>query len=285
MVSSGNIDVEVIESEDNRLKLLLKNVPLAIVNAIRRAAYEEVPTMAVDYVIFRTNTTSLHDEIIAHRLAMIPLKSEEAIRKYRKPEECMDSEEALYREGCYVTLYLEAETGEDEKRVVYSSELRPLDDPEVVPVYSNIPIVVLGPDQRISLEAKARLGRGKEHIKWSPVTVAVSTYVPIIEIDEKRCVGCGECIVVCPKGALTTGEGGKPIPNPDKCNLCRQCVKACQYDAIILKWKEDEYYLTIESSGSLSPKTIVYESVKEIIRKIDELINNLKSLPKVKKEG
>ncbi len=285
MSSRNSADVEIIEASENKLKLLFKNVPLAIVNAIRRAAYEEVPTMAVDYVVFRTNTTSLHDEIIAHRLAMIPLRSEEAIRKYRSPEECVGGEEAFYKEGCYVTLYLEAETGEDEKKVVYSSELRPLDDPNVVPVYSNIPIVVLGPNQRICLEAKARLGRGKEHIKWSPVTVAVSTYVPVIEIDSSKCVGCGECIVVCPKGALTTGDEGKPIPNPDKCNLCRQCVKACQYDAINLKWREDEYYLMIESSGALRPETIIYESVKEIIKKIDELMDNLKSLPKDVRRG
>jgi len=275
----GNVEVNVIERDDKHVKLLLKNVPLAVVNAIRRAALEEVPTMAIDYVIFRTNTTVLHDEVIAHRLAMIPLNSEEALRKYRAPEECSDGEEALYKEGCYATLYLEAETGDNEVKTIYSKDLKPIDDPYVKPVYDNIPIIVMGPNQRIALEAKARLGRGKEHIKWSPATISVSTYVPKIIIDRKRCTNCGECTKVCPKGALKI-EKGKLIANEKLCILCRQCIKVCPYDALSLEWYNDMYYLVIESSGALKPETIVVESVKEVIKKIDELLSKLEELRK-----
>ena len=273
----GKIDVEVIERDDKHVKLLIKNIPLAIVNAIRRAALEEVPSMAIDYVIFRANTTVLHDEIIAHRLAMIPLTSEEAIRKYRKPEECSDGEEALYREGCYATLYLEAETKEDEVRTIYSSDLKPIDDPNVKPVSDKIPIIVMGPNQRLVLEAKARLGRGKEHIKWSPATVAVSTYVPKIKIDMKKCVKCGECARVCPTRAIRI-ESGELVVDESKCNLCRQCVKVCPEDVIMLSWLEDTYYLLIESSGALRPETIVVEAIKEVINKIDSLLLELRRL-------
>ncbi len=274
-----NMDVEVVERSEKHVKLLLKNVPLAIVNAIRRAALEEVPSMAIDYVIFRTNTTVLHDEIIAHRLAMIPLTSEEAIRKYRQPEECSDGEEALYREGCYATLYLEAETGDDEVKTIYSKDLKPIDDPNVRPVYDNIPIIVMGPNQRIALEAKARLGRGKEHIKWSPATISVSTYVPKVVIDRKRCTNCGECANVCPTGALRIKDNTLVV-NESLCNLCRQCIKACPYDAISVEWYEDMYYLTIETSGSLRPETIVVEAIKEVIKKVNTLISKLEALRK-----
>jgi DNA-directed RNA polymerase subunit D len=68
------------------------------------------------------------------------------------------------------------------------------------------------------------------------------------------------------------------VVNEDLCTLCHQCVKACPYDAISLSHKENEYYLTIESSGALKPETIVVESVKEIIRKLDSLLSEINSI-------
>ncbi|OYT51937.1 MAG: DNA-directed RNA polymerase subunit D [Desulfurococcales archaeon ex4484_204] len=276
MVSmKGAIDIGVLELTKNRVKLLIKNAPLPLVNAVRRAALEEVPKMAVDYVVVRTNTSILHDEIVAHRLAMIPLKSEEAIRKYRPPEDCKDKD-ALYREGCYATLYLEYETGDNEVKTLYSEDLKPLDDPDVKPVSGKIPIVMLGPNQRIALEAKARLGRGREHIKWAPATVSILTYVPKINVDMSKCVNCGVCTTYCPTGALSVSEG-KLVVEEDRCNLCRQCIRVCEYDAIRLSWYEDMYYLIVESDGSMSPETIVMEAIKEIIKKLDKLAETLKA--------
>ncbi|MEM2076482.1 MAG: DNA-directed RNA polymerase subunit D, partial [Sulfolobales archaeon] len=77
------IDIEILEKSDVEITLILRGVPLEYVNAIRRAAIEEVPTMAIDYVVFYDNTSALSDEIISHRLAMIPLKSELALERYK----------------------------------------------------------------------------------------------------------------------------------------------------------------------------------------------------------
>ncbi len=275
-----DISLEILEKSDNVLKIRFKNVPLAIVNAIRRVILEEVPTMAVDYVIFRNNTSVLHDEIIAHRIGLIPLTSDEAVEKYLPPEECSD-EKSLNKPGCFATLVLEAETGDDEIKTVYSGDLKPVDDPTVKPISGKIPIVVLGPNQRLVLEAKARLGRGKEHIKWSPVTIAVSTYVAKIVIDNKRCTACGSCASYCPTGALSI-KGGKLVVDESKCNLCRQCVRVCDYDAIDLSWYQDMYDLKIESTGALSVKKIITLAVKELIRKLDDF---LQSLSQVEESG
>ena len=57
-----------------------------------------------------------------------------------------------------------------------------------------------------------------------------------VVIDHDRCVGCLTCIIVCPYGAVSVGEGGVV----QKCELCLKnscgepaCVKGCPNRAII----------------------------------------------------
>jgi len=268
--------VTVVEKSGNRIRLLFKGVPLALLNAVRRASMEYVPTMAVDFVLFTSNTSVLHDEIVAHRLGLIPLSSEEALRKYKSPEECAGAGPERTAE-CYAVLSLHASAKEGETKTVYSGDLRPVTDPDVRPVYEKIPIVVLGPNQEISLEAYARLGRGVEHIKWSPVTISTVTYSARLTIKEELCTLCGKCVEVCPRGALVL-EGGKIRAYDERCILCRQCIRSCPADAIELGFKDDEFYLTIESSGSLKPETVVTEAFKIIISKLDMFLNVLDSI-------
>jgi len=268
------VSVEVVRRGSDEITVVLKDVPLEYANALRRASLEEVPTMAIDYVVFYDNTSALSDEIISHRLAMIPLTSEKALDRYKPPEACKGEKQV---DGCYTSLYLEAETGPGEILVVYSDTLKPQEDPDVVPIRGDIPIVMLGPSQRVVLEAWARLGRGKEHAKWSPVTVASLTYLALISIDQGRCTKCGLCAERCPTGAIKT-VNGELVVREDLCNLCRQCIKVCEPEAINLSWRRDAYRLHVESSGALSPERILLQSVIEVKRKLLEFYENLEKV-------
>ncbi len=268
------VGIEITEKNDTVLALVLRDIPLEFANAIRRAALEEVLTMAIDYVVFYDNTTALSDEIIAHRIAMVPLRSDLAIDKYRRPEECRGSNPP---EGCYVSLYLEAETGPQEELVIYSKDLKPQEDPEVVPVYGDIPLIKLGPQQRVVLEAWARLGRGREHIKWSPATVSVLTYIPNVRVITERCNLCRLCVERCPTKAISV-VNDRIVVDSTKCNLCRQCVSVCEPEAIELDWEKDRYRLLIESSGSLKPERIFLEAVLQIKTKLLEFQRSFKEV-------
>ncbi len=272
MVEESKISTKIIEKKNLFIKILLEGYPLPFVNAIRRICISEVPTMAVDYVYFLENTSPLYDEIIAHRLGLIPLTSDEALDKYGKPEECAERED---KPNCYAKLFLEAQA-EEEPKVIYSGDLVS-DDPDVVPVYKNIPIVMLGPGQKISLEARARLGRGKEHAKWSPTSVAVHKYIPILEFKEFLCKGkeCSACIEVCPKKVLKFKDNEIILEDPLKCNLCRECVIKCPVNALKISWHKDKFLLHIESTGALKPEHILIEASKILEEKVQKLLEDI----------
>ncbi len=144
------------------------NVPRQYVNSLRRLAISEVPTLAIDDVVMLENSSVMHDEAVAHRLGLIPLRTDPG--RFVMPHEC-DCKSTLGCSKCRVLLVLDSEASEKSK-VVLSGELVS-EDELVKPVSKDIPIVVLAPSQKLKFEAYARLGIGKDHAKWQPTSAAV----------------------------------------------------------------------------------------------------------------
>ena len=49
--------------------------------------------------------------------------------------------------------------------------------------------------------------------------------------SDKKCIGCGECIKVCPVGALSVDEG-RFIIDRDRCTGCLKCTEVCYSEAM-----------------------------------------------------
>jgi DNA-directed RNA polymerase subunit D len=160
-------------------------------------------------------------------------------------------------------MLLEAEAHEEEV-TVYSSEIKS-EDPYVKPVHSNIPIVILAPGQHISLELRARIGRGLEHAKWSPATVAITRNVAEIKVIKELCNLCGKCVEVCPRRVLNIDGDVVRVGRVLDCIICKQCVNICPTKAIDVVNLEYKNILRVESSGALEPETIVRLSL-ELLR-------------------
>ena len=68
--------IEIRELTDTYCKLVVEGVNPYFVNALRRTLLAEVPKLAIDKVTFYDNTSALFDEILAHRLAMLPIPTD-----------------------------------------------------------------------------------------------------------------------------------------------------------------------------------------------------------------
>ena len=62
--------IEILEKNDNNLRLVVRDADVALMNALRRIALAQVPTMAIEEVVMIENSSILQDEIIAHRLGL-----------------------------------------------------------------------------------------------------------------------------------------------------------------------------------------------------------------------
>src|SRR5947208_6225118 len=160
--------VEVVEKSDERIVVRFNNVYRQYINSNRRMAISEVPTLAIDDVVILENSSVMHDEAVAHRLGLIPLRT--GLDRFVLPQDC-DCKSTLGCSKCRVLLVLDSEAMEKTK-IVTSGEL--LSEDELVkPVSKDIPIVVLAPAQKLKFEAYARLGVGKDHAKWQPTSAAI----------------------------------------------------------------------------------------------------------------
>jgi DNA-directed RNA polymerase subunit D len=270
---SEYLEIEVLEKDDRNIRLLVREADAQFMNALRRNIIADVPCMAIDEVVIIDNSSVLQDEIIAHRLGLIPLKTD--LDSYNLSEKC-SCESKFGCNLCRVSLTLDAEAKEG-TRTVYSEELTS-ENPDITPVSDKIPIVKLAKDQKLKLEAYARLGKGKKHAKWQPVSMCTYKYFPEIEIDSKECDACGKCVEICPRKVLTKRGNKLQIHDLMACTLCQDCVDACPKDspAIEVTWERGKFIFNIESTGALPPERTIKEAVKILNNQLEIFMDQIR---------
>lgn len=216
----------------------------SLANAIRRSV-NEIPILAIDEVDIYKNDSALNDQILAHRLGLIPLKNQKL------------------KEGKAIELKLEAK-GEKEKTEILSEELG--DDV----VYEEMPIVLLEKGQELEVVARARVGKGVEHAKYTPGLVF---YKEAKEIKiEKEGEKHQELAEFYPE--VFVFENGKlKVKNVWKCTIDQEDLE--DFPGIDIKELGDLIFV-IESWGQISAKEIFLEAVKALNSNLDEVLKELK---------
>jgi len=154
------LSLQIINQDEQKISVKLQGIPLQYANALRRICLNGVPIFAIDTVDILENSSILADEGIAHRLGLIPLKTD-----LTTIETTTDSDKIM----------LTLDSGDTvETRTIFSGDIESQDE-IIKPISDRIPIVTLAPNQKIRFEAHARLGRGTEHAKWNSSNIATLT--------------------------------------------------------------------------------------------------------------
>ncbi len=267
---------KIVQESGNILTVELSGFPKELVNALRRISMAEVPVMAIDEVLFTENTSSLYNEYIAHRLGLLPLKTQGEPETLAQASLDIQSGSSL-PERVDFQLRAEGPSGSEKSTTVTAGNLKPMGDAaEIEPVYSDVPLFRLGRGQVVEFQAFARYGIGKQHAKFSPVSPATYTFKPVIIFDKSKDFNCEEHVLVCPKNCLEYKNQELVFTDPWECILCKACEKDCKSGATKISWDESTVRLTIESTGSL-PARVIFKTALLILMKKLELAQKLLS--------
>lgn len=273
--------IEFLSKENNTVTLLLKETNPTEVNMLRRLIVEEVPTLAIEDVTFIKNNSALYDEIVAHRLGLIALKTD--LKSYDLPSECKGKkkdEDVCTKENCpHHTLLLTLKATGDDKRqkekngYVYAEEIESKDK-AIKPVNPKTPIVKLIKKQSIEFEARAVMGQGKDHMKFSPGLIYYKGY-PSIKVGE---VKNPEAIAtVCPQKVYSIKNDKLKVEDEKKCILCKACVDASD-KKIEVKGSDEEFIFNIEAWGQLDHDEMLLKALDVMDSKLDEFEKQIKKL-------
>ena len=274
-----SLNLEVLKKDEHNLVFVVEGISIEMANAIRRIMVTEIPVMAINEVIILKNDSPLYDEIISHRLGLIPLKTD--LETYKLPQDCECS--GFGCPLCQVSLTCEITNTTNTSLEIYSGDLKS-NDPLIVPVTPHIPLVKIDKDDKVIIEAYAILGTARDHAKWQAVTNVYYRFYPKVELDESKCTKCADkCIVsrMCPKDLFDFSNNKTPKLIKDYqevCDLCNACQLNCPENAVITDSEENKYIFSIESDGSLTFETVIKKTFEIFNEKIEEFLGSLEEL-------
>jgi len=266
-------------------------VDAPIANAFRRILIAEVPTMAIEAVYIQQNTSIIQDEVLAHRLGLIPIKADP-----RSFDWMAVDEEPTDRNTIEFTLSVKCLKKKDAKETypehlkyehsrVYSSDLKwiPYGTQEEIfqvdpirPVDDDILIARLRPGQEIELKVRCIKGVGKDHAKFSPVATATYRLLPVIRLTDVTGKKAEQLVEKCPKNVFDIedikGVKTAVTSRPRDCTMCRECIREPGWENNVeLLRKKDHFIFHIESTKILPPKILFEEAVKVLLAKVERL--------------
>lgn len=266
----SELAVKITEYHAGKVAFILDGVELGVANALRRSVIADVATLAIDMVEIEENTTVLPDEMIAHRLGMVPLNSENLDRhvpNYTRDCTCMG-----YCELCSVLITLHARCNDNRTMEVTSRDLivgagadgqsrgeigRPVDDGNA------ITLVKMRAGQELKLTCRATKGIAKEHAKWSPVSAVGFEYDPHNRLQHTD---------------LWHELGTDPKQEWPVSKNARYERDSRAGEGMDWKSRPSRFYFDVEGVGSLKVDDVVMKGIDSLIIKLSGVLGGLQEL-------
>lgn len=297
------LDIDIHYLTDDSGNFDLKGVDTSIANAFRRIMLAEVPCVAIESVTFMNNTSIIQDEVLAHRLGLVPLMVDpdrlEWFNKDATPKINQETGEEIpiSNETNTIAFHLKVECTRNPKAradatdpnelyinsMVYAKDLKFVGSEEQaahlggVPSALNPDIVLakLRPGQEIDLYAHAILGRGNDHAKFSPVATASYRLMPLIEILEPitgaDAVKFKNCFSPGVIGINSAGEAY--VKDARRDTVSREVLRHEEFKGKVrLGRVRDHFIYNIESTGAMQPDEIFVKSIGILRNKALDLL-------------
>jgi ferredoxin len=94
------------------------------------------------------------------------------------------------------------------------------------------------------------------------------------EVYQNTCIGCGQCVAVCPHQAIQLVDG-KSVIDISKCTSCGECVRVCPASAIRDSRFGQAYYIGLRpfyGEGEPADEIVVSETAYKLVYFIDPLM-------------
>lgn len=257
--------IRIISKKGDTWRFVLDGATPALANALRRIMMSEVPTLAIEWVDFLNNTSALFDEVVAHRLGMMPLQFDP--KKFNFAGECKCKGKGCPL--CQVVFMLE----KSGPSTAYSGDMKS-SNRAVKPSSPDFPIVKLLKGQNLKLEAFAVLGKGKDHAKWQAANVSYQ-YLPQLEVKDFK--NLKKLISACPKGILGIKKRKLVLIDPFTCDECRICEDVSG-KGVEIKSDPNKFVFRVESISGLDPKHIILEAARILGEKANAFKSEIKNI-------
>ena len=290
------VKIKILKETEEKIQILLSKTDRSFANALRRSLISDTPKMAIDSVTFQLGTKEqdeeiwettgpLPDEMIAQRLAMIPIPT--VHDKFHFQDECPNCRDVVEEErGCVECqmIYTCVVFGSEEGRWVTAGDMKYLGEGslEIPDEYKSIPITKLLKGQMIEFYATAIMGRGREHTKWSPVC-GVSFHprrIGVMNNKKKSKILWDMDLEINAKDFDKDGkleDIDKVAILVDDLNHVGEGTEASREfsDAVTLEEVSGEFILEFETDGSMGPRVAFMKAVEELAGRFGSIEQDL----------
>ena len=292
------LKVVITRLSDATCEFDLVGVDASIANAIRRVLIAEVPTVAIEHVYVWNNTSIIQDEVLSHRLGLVPLKINPDKIELREPgAEADDSNTVVFHLKAKCERNPRAAKGETDPdklyigHNVYSSQLKwdpkggqqdefAHDPPRAV--HDRILLAKLRPGQELDLELHCEKGIGKDHAKFSPVATATYRLLPHITLHHPIPEPLADRLIACfSPGVLGRhpSTGQVQVQDARRETMAREVHRHPELDPLVaINRVRDHFLFEVESSGIIPAQDLVPASIRTLRSKINDLRESLNLL-------
>jgi len=291
----GHFRVQFVKLTDTEAEFDLIGIDAPIANALRRILIAEVPSMAIEKVFIHNNTSILQDEVLAHRMGLIPLKANPLMFEYRgageeagKPEDTLEFElKVRCKKNPSAPQDATNPTDMYTNSNVYSSSIQfcPQGTQEglytgeqVGPVHADILIAKLRPGHELDLRLHAVKGIGRDHAKFSPVATAHYRLLPEVTLNRPVRGEQAEKLQTCfSPGVIVLeedhGEKVARVADARYDNCSRNVFRHDELkDAVTMSKVKDHFIFSVDSVGAQTPQQLFAEAAKVLLRKCEVFI-------------